>query len=107
MQNPTTHMTDMSELLGLTGLEGTERDDMLERIGSLVIESVFLRVVAGMSDEDSLAFSRFTATGPAPESMYEYLADKVPELEEIWIEEVDAFREECVRVLTRQGTMVS
>lgn len=107
MPTSATHMKDMSELLGLTGLKGTERDDMLVRIGGLVIESVFLRVVGGMSDEESLAFSNFSTTNPSPEQMYEYLQSKVPELEDIWNEEAEAFREECLRVLERQGTMVS
>lgn len=105
MPNSTTQLKDISNILGLTGLLGAERDDMLERIGTLVIESVFLRVVAGFSDEEALAFSTFADTNPSPERMYEYLAGKVPELEVIWNEEVDAFREECFRVLERQHTL--
>ena len=105
MTTTTTHSVE--ELLGLSGLEGRERDDMLERISSLVMESVFLRVVAGLSDAESLAFGEFADTNPTPEAMYEYLAKMVPEIEEIWKEEVEAFRGECVAVLERQGTLVA
>jgi len=104
MTTTTTHSVE--ELLGLSGLEGSERDDMLERISSLVMESVFLRVVAGLSDEESVAFGEFADTNPSPEAMYEYLAKIVPEIEEIWKEEVEAFRGECTAVLERQGTLV-
>ena len=74
MTTTTTHSVE--ELLGLSGLEGRERDDMLERIGALVMESVFLRVVAGLSDTESVAFGEFAETNPTPEAMHEYLANK-------------------------------
>ncbi len=104
MTTSTTHSVE--ELLGLSGLEGRERDDMLERIGTLVMESVFLRVVAGLSDAESLAFGEFADTNPSPEVMYEYLEKIVPEIEDIWKEEVEAFRGECIAVLERQGTLI-
>lgn len=96
---------DISSLLGLTGLEGSERDDMLARIGSLVMESVLLRVIAGFNDEEALAFEKFAETNPEPEAMYDYMKERVPELDDIFDEEREAFREECVKVLGRQGTL--
>ena len=102
----TTTSHSVEELLGLGGLEGRERDDMLERIGTLVMESVFLRVVAGLSDAESVTFGEFADTNPTPEAMYEYLEKIVPDIEDIWKEEVEAFRGECAAVLERQGTLV-
>lgn len=70
------------------------------------MESVFLRVVAGLSEAESVAFGEFADTNPTPEAMYEHLAKIIPEIEDIWKEEVEAFRGECAAVLERQGTLV-
>ncbi len=98
MTNTPIQDMDISEIIGLSGLVGAEQEDMLERIGSLILESVMLRVIAGMSDEEASAFESFVATDPSPEQMNAYIQERVPDIDSIFEEERAAFREECIRI---------
>lgn len=98
---------DISELIGLSGLEGAERDEMLEQIGQIILESVMIRVMAGFTEEQAADFEAFVATDPIPELMVAKLQSLVPELDTIFEEEVIAFKKECIAVMGRSGTLES
>lgn len=95
---PTNSQIDLAGVLGLAGLSGEELEVMLENIGSLIMESVLLRSIGGMTEEEAAALDSYVSTNPSPEDLYDYLTSKVPDLDTIFDEESTAFREECARI---------
>lgn len=95
---------DLSDLIGLNTLPEEERETMLANIGSLILESVMLRAIAGMPDADAKKLGECIATDPAPEVLLEVLQNLVPDLEDLMEEETLAFKQECVDVMERQST---
>lgn len=97
--NTTSGEANIENILGLSGLKGEELEDMLASIGSLIMESVILRVVAGLTDEEAAALDSYASSNPSPVELYDYMKERVPELDTLFEEESAAFREECVRIL--------
>lgn len=96
--NETAGELDLVKILGLSGLEGEELENMLSSIGSLIMESVLLRVVAGLTDEEAAALDSYATSNPSPVELYDYMKTRVPELDTLFEEESAAFREECARI---------
>ena len=107
MSNDALLERDISEIIGISGLPDTEREDMLANIGTLVLESAMMRIVASMTDEESHAFEAFVAQDPNPEAMLNELHRIAQDFDEIITEETVAFKRECIAVMERQGTLAS
>lgn len=96
---------DIGELLGLSGVSSLEREEMLANIGTLILESTMLRVIASLTEEETGKFEEFIALDPSPEAMLNELRMLEPNIDEIVKEETVAFKRECVNVMERQGTL--
>lgn len=107
MDTPTTSHPDLTELLGLSGMSESERDEMLANIGSLILESVLLRAVASMSEDQTNQFTEFVAQDPNPEALLNELRRMIPHIDELVAEETEAFKAECVRVFERQNQLAT
>jgi len=105
MNNEALLEKDISELLGLTGLEEAERDEMLANIGTLILESTMLRIIASLTAEETGTFEEFIALDPSPEALLNELKRIEPAIDDIVKEETIAFKHECVKVMERQGTL--
>lgn len=97
---------DISELIGINDAPAAERDDMLVRIGELILEAVILRVIADLSEENTAALEAYLQTDPEPEALLLKLEEFSPNIDTLFGEEVLAFKRECVAVMERQrGTL--
>jgi hypothetical protein len=92
---------DLGTLLGLADLEPAEQEIMLARIGELVMESVMIRAMSEMTDEEAETVSKEVAACTDAASIAETLAKHIPNIDDLIIEESNAFREECVDLLQR------
>jgi hypothetical protein len=94
---------DLGELLGIAELEPAAQEDMLARIGELVMESAMVRAVSEMTDEEASALSAAVVACTDPAELADVLKARVPNIDELIAEESVAFREECIDLLSRVG----
>ena len=92
---------DLSEILGLAALSERERDDMLEGIGELIMESVITRAVADMSDQEAEIFAQDVAGCADADALSALLERRVPNIDTLIQEESDAFHKECTDLMAR------
>ncbi len=93
---------DLTDILGMSGLDERERNEMLENLGALILEGVVLRILADMPEEEMNEFEEFLKTNPEPEALLERLKKIAPDLDTVFEEEVVAFKKECIAVTERQ-----
>ena len=103
MDTTTLEQKDLGELLGIAELEPAAQEDMLARIGELVMESAMVRAVSEMTDDEASALSAAVAACTDPAQLAEVLKARVPNIDELIQEESAAFRHECIDLLTRVG----
>lgn len=94
---------DLGQLLGIAGMSAAEQDDTLARIGELIMESVMIRAVSEMNDEEAGTLAKDAAACADAGSLAELLHARVPNIDDLIIEESQAFRAECIDLLTRTG----
>jgi hypothetical protein len=94
---------DLGELLGIAELEPNAQEDMLTRIGELVMESAMVRAVSEMTDDEASALSQAVVACNDPAELAKVLQERVPHIDELIAEESEAFRTECIDLLTRVG----
>ncbi|MBL7058590.1 hypothetical protein ISS03_04590 [Patescibacteria group bacterium] len=94
---------DITKELGLDSLPEEERQKVLERIGKLIYESVMIRVVEVLDEEDQDAFASILEEvdgDPAGgDKILKFIKSKVPNIEEIVEEEVVRFKQESLDVM--------
>lgn len=91
---------DIAPLLGIDDMPTEDRDAFMENIGSLILESVCMRLVASMSEEEAIELSKTFETTQDPEAFIQALEKKYPEINTIFTEEVAAFKEEAIAVMS-------
>jgi hypothetical protein len=107
MEPSTLPQLDFSQLLGLSEMSDAERDEMLSNIGSLILESVLLRAVATMTEDETNQFTEFVAQDPNPEALLNEMRRVIPDIDTLVAEETEAFKEECARVFARQNQLAT
>lgn len=91
------------EILGISSLPEEKQKDALEKLGAIVYQEVMLRVLDIMTETDKDEFERLIEKDPSPETMFTFLAQKVPNLDEIVIEEAKSLQEESAQILNEIG----
>lgn len=74
------------QLLGLETLSDHEKAEILEKMTALIQQKVMLRVMEILADEDKAEMAEIGEDDP--EAIVKFLAEKVPNIEEITKEEV-------------------
>jgi hypothetical protein len=97
------HSPDVSleQFLGLSSLDAAEQEELLVRIGELIMESVLLRAVAELDDAQALKLREDALAADTPEKLVEVLEQHVPNIDTLIEEESTAFKEECVSLISR------
>lgn len=90
---------DLSALFGLNEMSDEEKVALLDDIGSVVLESAILRLVAGMDEGEAAAFDTFVESHSGSETFIEDTIKTYPSLEALITEEVVAFKEDATKVL--------
>ncbi len=91
------------KILGIDALPVEQQKEAMEKLGAIVYQEVMLRVLDIMSDEDKNAFEALIEKNPDPEAMFAYLAEKVPNIDQIVAEEAESLREESAEILADLG----
>ena len=91
------------KILGIDTLPQDQQKDAMEKLGGIVYQEVMLRVLDIMSDEDKDEFEKLIETNPDPETMFTYLAQKVPNIGDIASEEAEKLRKESADIMSQIG----
>jgi hypothetical protein len=91
------------KVLGIDALPVEKQKEAMERLGAIVYQEVMLRVLDIMSDEDKDEFEKLLEKTPDPDTMFIYLGEKVPNLEEIVSEEAEKLRNESAEIMGEIG----
>lgn len=85
--------------LGINTLPVEKQKEAMERLGAIVYQEVMLRVLDILSEEDKDEFEKIIEKNPDPENLFEYLINKVPNLDQIVKEEAEKLREEATEII--------
>ena len=89
--------------LGINTLPVEQQKEAMERLGSIVYQEVMLRVLDILTEEDKDLFEKLIEKDPNPETMFGFLSDKIPNLDEIVKEEAEKLREESKDIMNEIG----
>jgi hypothetical protein len=73
--------------LNLESMSADQQARLLETIGQSIIMAVVARAVETMSEADGDEMDTLLDTDPSPDALFEFLASKVPNIEEMIAEE--------------------
>lgn len=90
-------------ILGIDKLPVEQQKDTMEKMGAIVYQEVMLRVLDIMSEEDKDAFEKLIEENPNPEAMFDFLGQKVPNIDEIVSEEANKLKEESANIMGQIG----
>lgn len=91
------------QILGIDKLPVEKQKEAIESLGSIVYQEVMLRVLDDMKEEDKDEFEKMLEKNPEPEALFDYLAGKVPNLEQIVIEEAESLNKESAEIMSKIG----
>jgi len=91
------HLDILGEVFGLSRLPKAVRDSLLEEIDAIVFRSVLFRVMIDLSDEDKDELHYILeSAGDDFEKPFNFLKEKVENLDEIIDEELQKIKEESL-----------
>jgi len=89
--------------LGINTLPIEKQKEAMERLGAIVYQEVMLRVLNILTEEDKDEFEKLIEKDPNPETMFDFLSQKIPNLSEIVKEEAEKLRGESTEIMEEIG----
>jgi hypothetical protein len=84
---------NLIKAFALDKLPEAEREAALDKVGQAVFQSVFLRALQEMSEEQKDKLDEALEKNPSdPDAMFNFLETTVPNLQNIISEEIESFR---------------
>jgi hypothetical protein len=87
-------------ILGINTLPVEKQKEAMERLGAIVYQEVMLRALDILTEEDKDEFEKLIEKDPNPETMFGFLSEKIPNLEDIVKEEAESLRKESVEIIS-------
>ena len=91
----------IGEEFGLSTLPPEKQTELLTRIGGVIYQSVLMRALDQMTEDEQDAFDTLLEKNMEPEEIFSFLKEKVPTIETIIKEESDAFKKEMVDTMSK------
>ncbi len=101
MQDPVKQA--IADTLELQKLPESQQIKLLEGIGQVVYEAVFMRVMEEFGEEEQKKFTAALERAKTPDEVISYLTEHVPNFDRLVQEEVEKFREDGARFLEKLG----
>lgn len=89
--------------LGLDALPEGEQREALAQMAAVVYQEVILRALAVMDDEDKEKFDEILSTTNDPDVLLVFLAQKLPNLNEIVEDEANKLKKETGDIMSQIG----
>ena len=87
----------------LGSLSEDEQNDIIERIGSLILQGILMRVMEDMSETLQSEFEEMLDKDASPEMIIGFLRENVRDFENIAKEEAEKFQRESMSVMSQIG----
>lgn len=88
------------EELNLGGLPSDEQDQAIEKIGGMIFQGLFARIMENLNEEKQRELNETLVRAVGnPELLFSFLKDNVPDFESILKEEVEKFKSESSSAL--------
>ena len=91
------------EMFELDKLPPEKAAEMVERLGKLVFQAVLVRALPMLSDEDMAEYEKIVNGSEGPEAIFIFLSEKIPNLEDMIMEESEDLRKELAGEFTSAG----
>ncbi len=89
--------------LGINMLPVENQKEAMERLGAIVYQEVMLRALDILTEEDKDAFEKIIEKDSNPETLFGFLSEKIPNLDEIVREEAENLRKESSDIMSEIG----
>lgn len=86
-------------MFGIDKLPPEKQEETINRIGKTIFESVLLRVLPTMKEEELAEYEKMLENNVHPDELMEFFFDRVPNFMQIIIEESENFRKDAEEVL--------
>ncbi len=86
-------------ILGIDKLPIEKQKEAMEKLGAIVYQEVILRALEVMKEEDKNTFEKIIEGNPDGETIITFLAEKVPDINQIVKEEAESLKEESTEIL--------
>jgi succinate dehydrogenase flavin-adding protein (antitoxin of CptAB toxin-antitoxin module) len=83
---------NLIQTLGLQNLKETDLKKILSDIGDVIYESIIMRAIKSMSEENKQAFEQLLSENPTHEVLGEFIYNNVPNIDKIAEEEIVNFK---------------
>lgn len=97
---------DLITELGLQDLPEDKKEQLILKIGELIQQNIILRVLNELSDKDKDEFDKVLAEENGEKTLA-FLQSKLPNLEEIFKEEIAKFKESAIAQMQTISSLTS
>lgn len=87
------------ELFEIEKLPEEKQEETIIRIGNIIFQSVLIRVLPILSEEELDQYEKMVEDGVEPDALLDFFFEKIPSFLEIVAEESENFRKESAEVL--------
>ncbi|MFZ1019537.1 MAG: DUF5663 domain-containing protein [Minisyncoccia bacterium] len=84
----------IADLFELDKMAPEKAAEMAERLGKLVFQAVLVRVLPILSEQDLVEYEKIVDSKEGGEVIFKFLGEKVPDFENIIMEEAESLRAE-------------
>lgn len=85
--------------LGINKLPVEQQKEAMERLGAIVYQEVMIRALEILSEEDKDEFEKIIEKDASPDNLLDFLATKIPNLEDIVKEEAEKLIDESKEII--------
>lgn len=83
---------DLFKELDLQSLPAEDRAGVLDEMGKMVLEGIWLRIFDNLSAEDEAALEKVVDESESPEEIMKFLTGKIPNFEDVVKEEIANYK---------------
>src|SRR3989338_6860803 len=89
------------ELFEIDKLPEEKQEEMINKIGTSIFQSVLVRVLPLLEEKDAEAYDKLLEESASPEDLLDFFFEKVPDFMQIVDEESENFRREAGEILAQ------
>jgi hypothetical protein len=86
-------------LFEIEKLPEDEQGETIARIGKIIFQSVLIRVLPILKEEELTQYEKLIDSGVEPEALLDFFFEKIPSFLQIVAQETENFRKESVEIL--------
>ncbi len=89
------------ELFNIRDLPEDKQEETINRIGGIIFQSVLMRTLPMLSEEDLVNYEKMLENNVAPDELMNFFGEKIPNFLEIVAEESENFRAEAAEAFSK------